>query len=303
MLSALWAHREYSTLAEGLLALKCCHWISYTPYKLWIRRLKQIGSLTSSTNVNFSFLTLVGSSQSGWQFVPCQHRLALTQSQKSKNEYHCTDTSLPGWRALWMTSAVIFSYIFFSLSVPSCVSLSQAFSSLLGFNSKLHLKDFLHDLVNLTSNESQTAPTKHWSSPNLCHKGHFYLRLISETLPDDVNAPLRAGCSDFSPSQSPGEFKEICWIQWTQFRWHTYHTLCQLYKLFHVVTHFFHHLFHCRLPMPFCPIEADIDDHDWVTEQLNPVSPQMSCTIWSGIFLAPLSGFSIHTYCIDGPET
>lgn len=140
MLSALWAHREYSTLAEGLLALKCCHGISYTPYKLWIRRLKQIGSLTSSTNVNFSFLTLVGSSQSVWQFVPCQHRLALTQSQKSKNDYHCTDTSLPGWHALWMTSAVIFS-LFFSLCVPSCVSLSQAFSSLLGFN----LQDFLYD--------------------------------------------------------------------------------------------------------------------------------------------------------------
>lgn len=148
--------------------------------------------------------------------------------------HHC----LAGMLFEWLLQSS-FHVFFFSLSVPSCVSLSQAFSSLLGFNSKLHLKDFLYDLVNLTSNESQKAPTKHWWSPNLCHKVHFYLRLISETLPDGVNAPLRAGCSDFSPSQSPGEFKEICWIQRTQFRWHTYHTLCQLYKLYHVVTHFF----------------------------------------------------------------
>lgn len=110
----LWDHKEkicmmldVLNLAEGLLSLKRCHWISYTLFKLWIRHLKQAPSSTSSTNGKFSLLTLVHdslSTHSIWQFVSrqcCCH----TPSQTSKNDYHCSDTSLPGCRALRVTPA------------------------------------------------------------------------------------------------------------------------------------------------------------------------------------------------------
>lgn len=120
----LWAHTfkiyfimlDIPTLDIGAASL----WSAATeylvlPYKLWIRQLKQIRPLTSSTNVNFFFFFWpwwTARDPAAESDHLCGVSTAASLRAKSPKMYHCTDTSLPAWLALWMTSAVNVSLVF-----------------------------------------------------------------------------------------------------------------------------------------------------------------------------------------------
>lgn len=220
------------SVAVGLPALKSCHWISFTPYKIWIRRLKQIWFLTSSTHVKL-FLFFF------WPCYPttesdnlCPVSTAAILPAKSLKMTVSLLWHVIAWLACtlndfctivthWFLDMIYSFWFIFPFDMPTCpkCSLICLYWQLCKF-----LKYFqLNSLLIVGSNASQQ--NTNYTQVSLCCKGHFYVRLISQTSQgDNEHCPAESWCHclDLSHRERPNKQPEICWTQWrTQLKWQT----------------------------------------------------------------------------------